>query len=213
MRCESSIIWFKFPIQWLGFKRRKFQGHGFILLWPQFLLPILTAPRLDKAERQQALDELLPIQREDFVGIFCAMQGKPVTVRLIDPPLYEFLPNQIELEKEMAVLESKGLSDPEKSKLLSKVRELHEMNPMLGLRGVRLSIMFPSIALMQTAAIVGAAAQNKKEGIDVNPEIMIPLIGHVNELKAMRGDLERVAKEPAATEEQEEASGGGRNRA
>ncbi|PQV63441.1 pyruvate phosphate dikinase [Abditibacterium utsteinense] len=170
-------------------------------------LPIVRRMVLaaDDAERQQALDELLPIQREDFVGIFRAMNGKPVTVRLIDPPLHEFLPNQIELEKEMAVLESKGLSDPEKSKLLSKVRELHEMNPMLGLRGVRLSIVFPGIVEMQTAAIVGAAAQVKKEGIDVNPEIMIPLIGHVNELKAVRGDLERVAKETAEKEGQEVA--------
>ncbi len=165
-------------------------------------LPIVRRMVLaaDDAERQQALGELLPIQREDFVGIFRAMQGKPVTVRLIDPPLHEFLPNQIELEKEMAVLESKGLSDPEKSKLLSKVRELHEMNPMLGLRGVRLSIVFPGIVEMQTAAIVGAAAQVKKEGIEVNPEIMIPLIGHVNELKAVRGDLERVAKATAQAE-------------
>ncbi len=170
-------------------------------------LPIVRRMVLaaDEAERQQALDELLPIQREDFVGIFRAMNGKPVTVRLIDPPLHEFLPNQIELEKEMAVLESKGLSDPEKSKLLNKVRELHEMNPMLGLRGVRLSIVFPGIVEMQTAAIVGAAAQVKKEGIDVNPEIMIPLIGHVNELKAVRGDLERVAKETAEAEGQEVA--------
>ncbi len=154
----------------------------------------------NEADRQAALDELLPIQREDFVGIFRAMNGKPVTIRLIDPPLHEFLPSQIELEKEMAVLESKGLSDPEKSALLSKVRELHEMNPMLGLRGVRLSIVFPGIVAMQTAAIVGAAAQVKKEGIEVNPEIMIPLIGHVNELTAVKGDLERVAKETAEAE-------------
>ncbi|RYX82256.1 pyruvate, phosphate dikinase [bacterium] len=153
-----------------------------------------------EADRQAALDDLLPIQREDFVGIFRAMNGLPVTVRLIDPPLHEFLPNQIELEKEIAVLDSKGISDPEKSKLLSKVRELHEMNPMLGLRGVRLSIVFPGIVAMQTAAIVGAAAQVKKEGIAVEPEIMIPLIGHVNELKAVRGDLERVAKETAEAE-------------
>ncbi|BCM89815.1 pyruvate, phosphate dikinase [Abditibacteriota bacterium] len=165
-------------------------------------LPIVRRMILaaNDADRQAALDELLPIQREDFVGIFRAMNGKPVTVRLIDPPLHEFLPSQIELEKEMAVLESKGLTDPDKSKLLSKVRELHEMNPMLGLRGVRLSIVFPGIVGMQTAAIVGAAAQVKKEGIEVNPEIMIPLIGHVNELKAVRGDLERVAQETADAE-------------
>jgi pyruvate,orthophosphate dikinase len=165
-------------------------------------LPIVRRMILaaDETARQAALDELLPIQREDFVGIFRAMNGLPVTVRLIDPPLHEFLPSQIELEKEMAVLESKGLSDPEKSTLLAKVRELHEMNPMLGLRGVRLSIVFPGIVAMQTAAIVGAAAQVKKEGIEVNPEIMIPLIGHVNELKAVRADLDRVAKETVEAE-------------
>ena len=131
------------------------------------------------------------------------MDGKPVTIRLIDPPLHEFLPNQIELEREMAVLDSKGLVDEEKSTLLNKVRELHEQNPMLGLRGVRLSIVFPGIVEMQTAAIVGAAAQVKAEGIDVQPEIMIPLIGHVNELKAVKGDLERVAKETAEKEGQQ----------
>jgi pyruvate,orthophosphate dikinase len=165
-------------------------------------LPIVRRMILanNEQERQAALDELLPIQREDFVGIFRAMAGKPVTVRLIDPPLHEFLPNQIELEKEMAVLEFQGKADAEKSALLQKVRELHEQNPMLGLRGVRLSIVFPGIVGMQTAAIVGAAAQVKKEGIEVLPEIMIPLIGHVNELTAVKGDLERVAKETADAE-------------
>jgi pyruvate,orthophosphate dikinase len=165
-------------------------------------LPIVRRMILanNEQERQAALDELLPIQREDFVGIFRAMAGKPVTVRLIDPPLHEFLPNQIELEKEMAVLEFQGKADAEKSALLQKVRELHEQNPMLGLRGVRLSIVFPGIVGMQTAAIVGAAAQVKKEGIEVLPEIMIPLIGHVNELTAVKGDLERVAKETAEAE-------------
>ncbi len=154
-------------------------------------------------DRQKALDELLPIQREDFVGIFRAMDGKPVTVRLIDPPLHEFLPNQMELEREMAVMESKGETDAEKSKILDKVRELHEQNPMLGLRGVRLSIVFPGIVEMQVAAIVGAAAQVKAEGIDVQPEIMIPLIGHVNELKVIKTQLERVARETADKEGQQ----------
>ena len=144
----------------------------------------------------------MPIQREDFVGIFRAMDGKPVTVRLIDPPLHEFLPNQMELEREMAVMESKGESDAEKTQLLNKVRELHEQNPMLGLRGVRLSIVFPGIVEMQVAAIVGAAAQVKSEGIEVQPEIMIPLIGHVNELKVIKAQLERVAQETADKEGQ-----------
>lgn len=165
-------------------------------------LPIVRRMILanNDAERKAALDELLPIQREDFVGIFRAMDGKPVTVRLIDPPLHEFLPNQIELEKEVALAEAKGEADAEKTALLSKVRELHEQNPMLGLRGVRLSIVLPGIVEMQTAAIIGAAAQVKKEGIDVHPEIMIPLVGHVNELTAVKGDLERVAKETLEAE-------------
>ncbi len=159
-------------------------------------LPIVRRMILaeDEASRQKALDELLPIQKEDFVGIFRAMDGKPVTVRLIDPPLHEFMPNQIELAKELAVMESKGQSDPEKSKLLNKVTEMHEMNPMLGLRGVRLSIVFPGIVEMQVAAIIGAAAQVKKEGIDVHPEIMIPLVGHINELTHVKTQLEAVAK-------------------
>jgi pyruvate,orthophosphate dikinase len=165
-------------------------------------LPIVRRMILanDEAERQKALDELLPIQREDFVGIFRAMAGKPVTVRLIDPPLHEFLPNQIELSKEVAVAQSKGQSDSEKEALLQKVEELHEQNPMLGLRGCRLSIVFPGIVEMQVAAIIGAAAQVKKEGVDVHPEIMIPLVGHINELTYVKNDLERVAK---ATQEKE----------
>jgi len=165
-------------------------------------LPIVRRMILadNEAARQAALDELLPIQREDFVGIFRAMNGLPVTVRLIDPPLHEFLPNQIELEKEIAVLHSQGKSDAEKEKLLRKVQEQHEQNPMLGLRGVRLSIVFPGIVEMQVAAIVGAAAQVKKEGIEVLPEIMIPLVGHINELTYVRNDLDRVAKETQEAE-------------
>jgi pyruvate,orthophosphate dikinase len=160
-------------------------------------LPIVRRMILadDETQRQAALDELLPIQREDFVGIFRAMAGKPVTVRLIDPPLHEFLPNQVELAKDVAVEAAAGKHDPEKQALLNKVNELHEQNPMLGLRGCRLSIVFPGIVEMQVAAIVGAAAQVKKEGVEVLPEIMIPLVGHINELTYVKNDLERVAKE------------------
>ena len=164
-------------------------------------LPIVRRMILSEgAERQAALDELLPIQREDFVGIFRAMKGLPVTIRLIDPPLHEFLPSQIELEKEVAVAQVQGKSNPEQEALLGKVRELHEQNPMLGLRGVRLSIVIPGIVEMQTKAIIGAAAQVKKEGIAVHPEIMIPLVGHINELTAVKGDLDRVAKQTLADE-------------
>ncbi len=165
-------------------------------------LPIVRRMILADTEeqRQGALDELLPIQREDFVGIFRAMADKPVTVRLIDPPLHEFLPNQIELSKEVALLQHRGESDAEKEALLNKVNELHEQNPMLGLRGCRLSIVFPGIVEMQVAAIIGAAAQVQKEGINVHPEIMIPLVGHINELTYVKNDLERVAKETLAKE-------------
>ena len=151
----------------------------------------------DETARQIALDKLLPVQREDFVGIFRAMQGLPVTIRLIDPPLHEFLPNHVELAVEVAVMKAKGETAglAEKEVLLKKVNELHEQNPMLGLRGCRLSIVFPGIVEMQVAAIIGAAAQLTKEGVEVHPEIMIPLVGHINELTHIKKALDRVAKE------------------
>ncbi|MBV9864879.1 MAG: pyruvate, phosphate dikinase [Abitibacteriaceae bacterium] len=148
----------------------------------------------DEAARQKALDQLLPIQTEDFVGIFRAMKGNPVTIRLIDPPLHEFLPNQVELATEVAVLHAEGKNDQAKETLLRKVNDLHEQNPMLGLRGCRLSIVFPGIVEMQVGAIIGAAAQLIKEGVEVHPEIMIPLVGHINELTHVKEDLEKVAK-------------------
>jgi pyruvate,orthophosphate dikinase len=155
----------------------------------------------DDAARQAALDKLRPMQQEDFLGIFRAMHGKPVTVRLIDPPLHEFLPNHTELAVEVALLREQGQSAElaEKEKLLRKVNEMHEQNPMLGLRGCRLSIVFPGIVEMQVAAIIGAAAQLVKEGVSVYPEIMIPLVGHINELTKIKGDLDRVAKATQAT--------------
>ena len=163
-------------------------------------LPIVRRMILaeDEAGRQAALDELLPIQKADFEGIFKAMDGRPVTVRLIDPPLHEFLPNHVELASEVAVLKAQGKSDPEKEKLLAKVNELHEQNPMLGLRGCRLSIVMPGIVAMQVAAIIGAAAEVKKSGQEVHPEIMIPLVGHINELTWIKSRLEKVAEETAA---------------
>jgi pyruvate, orthophosphate dikinase len=161
-------------------------------------LPIVREMILaeDDAARQVALDKLRPVQQEDFVGIFRAMHGKPVTIRLIDPPLHEFLPNHTELAVEIATMKAKGETEglEEKEKLLRKVNEMHEQNPMLGLRGCRLSIVFPGIVEMQVAAIIGAAAQLVKEGVDVHPEIMIPLVGHINELTHIKADLEKVAK-------------------
>ncbi|MGV8075479.1 MAG: pyruvate, phosphate dikinase [Syntrophobacteraceae bacterium] len=132
----------------------------------------------DLAGRERALAKLLPMQREDFKGIFRAMQGRPVTVRTLDPPLHEFLPHT---EKEIRKLaDDMGVAY---ETLQAKVESLHEMNPMLGHRGCRLGIVFPEITAMQARAILEAACEVKKEGIDVHPEIMIPLVGNVTELK------------------------------
>ncbi len=157
----------------------------------------------NEAERQAALDALLPLQREDFVGIFKAMGGRPVTIRLIDPPLHEFLPNEGELLVEVTELKCKDPNSPklpELEKMLTAVRQMHEANPMLGLRGCRLSIYMPGIVQMQVAAIIGAACELKKANIDVHPEIMIPLVGHVNELTWIKERLEATAKETMAKE-------------
>lgn len=140
-------------------------------------------------ERNAALDELLPMQREDFEGILEVMQGLPVTIRLLDPPLHEFLPDKEELLVEITKLqildpESKELK--EKEALLKKVRQLDEFNPMLGHRGCRLGMIHPEIYEMQARAVFYAVANLADKGIDAQPEIMIPLVGHVNELKEMR---------------------------
>jgi pyruvate, orthophosphate dikinase len=157
-------------------------------------------------ERQAALDQLLPFQRNDFKGIFSAMvnpktgEGYPVVIRLIDPPLHEFLPSYEDLLVEVTRLEAtngdaKQLA--EKKALLESVGAMREMNPMLGLRGCRLGLLFPEINVMQTRAILEAAAELAKEGKKIHPKIMIPLVGHVNELKEVRRQLEQVAQEIA----------------
>lgn len=140
-------------------------------------------------DRMAALDKLLPMQQGDFEGIFEAMQGNSVTIRLLDPPLHEFLPDKEELLVDVTKLK---ITDPaseelkEKELLLKKVRQLDEFNPMLGLRGCRLGMIHPEIYAMQAKAIFYAAAAVEDRGLTVNPEIMIPLVGHVNELKKMR---------------------------
>ncbi|MGC9795978.1 pyruvate, phosphate dikinase [Fervidobacterium riparium] len=142
-------------------------------------------------EREAALAELLPLQKEDFKGLFREMKGYPVTIRLIDPPLHEFLPHE---EEQMAEVAAQiGISVEELKKV---VEQLHELNPMLGHRGVRLVITYPEIAVMQTKAIILAAIELKKEeGIDVVPEIMIPLVGHINELKYIKDVVIKTADE------------------
>lgn len=148
-------------------------------------------------ERSAALDILLPHQRSDFAGLFEAMDGYPVIIRLIDPPLHEFLPSEEELLEEVITMRVKGETEglEEKEDLLKNVQSLHESNPMMGLRGVRLSIYMPEIVEMQVRAIFEAAAEKTKQGIIVKPEVMIPLTGTVNELNWIQPRLERIAKD------------------
>ena len=162
----------------------------------------------DPAVRDEALDALLPYQREDFSGLFREMDGLPVIIRLIDPPLHEFLPSREELSTRLAdckiklqhardlhqINELLNMID-ENQHMLKQVEKLHEANPMLGLRGVRLGIRMPELTKMQVRAIFEAACQCAAEGIDVHPEIMIPLTAHANELKRQRDTLEAVARE------------------
>ncbi|PLR98729.1 pyruvate, phosphate dikinase [Bacillus sp. T33-2] len=148
-------------------------------------------------QRKDALDELLPMQQGDFEGILEAMQGYPVTIRLLDPPLHEFLPDKEELLVEVTRLQILDPKSPELKKkelLLKKVRHLDEFNPMLGHRGCRLGMIHPEIYEMQAKAIFYAVARLADKGIDVKPEIMIPLVGHVNELKQMRQVVDDAAE-------------------
>jgi pyruvate,orthophosphate dikinase len=165
----------------------------------KFQEAILAEQRGDDAEFQRVLDEvLLPLQRSDFYGIFQAMDGLPVIIRLLDPPLHEFLPSLEELAAEVAVLHAQGKSDPARENLLATVREMHEFNPMLGLRGCRLGITMPALNTMQVRAIFEAACDAAREGVVVHPEVMIPLTAHVNELHKIQPLLEEVAKEVMA---------------
>ena len=149
----------------------------------------------DVETRQASLDKLLPFQRADFDGLFEAMTGLPVIIRLLDPPLHEFMPDERELLESVIEARIKGESVPEKEALLADIEALHESNPMMGLRGVRLSVMLPEIVSMQVRAIFEAAADVKLRGFDPHPEVMIPLTGHVNELHFIQPKLEKIAAE------------------
>ena len=138
-----------------------------------------------EADEQAALDALLPLQRQDFYGILAAMDGLPVTIRLLDPPLHEFLPDLVELSKEVAVAGRKV--DPARANVLRAVERLHEQNPMLGMRGVRLGMMKPGLYNMQVRAIMEAACRLKSEGKNPGVEIMIPLVGIEEEIRRARG--------------------------
>jgi pyruvate,orthophosphate dikinase len=152
----------------------------------------------NERDRRAALNELLPLQRADFYGVFKAMHGEAVTIRTIDPPLHEFLPKREDLMVEIARMEERGTKGnalDEKHALLRRVEQLHEFNPMLGHRGVRLGVTYPEITEMQTRAIIEAACQLAKEGTKCVPEIMIPLVGHVKELRDQKTIVDRVAKD------------------
>jgi len=197
-------------------KAREFGAEGIGLARTEHMffgeerLPIMQEMIMARTEeeRREALNKLLPMQRNDFVELFKAMEGFPVIIRLLDPPLHEFLPNREEIQQEINELklslksaESLRKMDEliskikEKEKLLSIINELHEFNPMLGFRGCRLGIIYPEIYEMQVKAIIEAAIQVTLENMEIYPEIMIPLVGHVNELKYLKDKLDETIKE------------------
>ena len=167
------------------------QGIGLCRTEHMFLGPrrkIVERVILSRTEdqRAKALDELLPLQRQDFTEILEAMDGLPVTIRLLDPPLHEFLPDLTDLSVRVAVSEATGEPDKEAAMLLSEVRRLHEQNPMLGMRGVRLGVVVPGLFELQVRAIAEAVATLRKRGLDPQPEIMVPLVAAVQELELVR---------------------------
>ncbi len=188
---EDSARAVRFGAQGIGLTRTE---HMFLGERRQLVERLILAD--DDETRQSALDALEPLQQGDFVEILEAMDGLPVTIRLLDPPLHEFLPDLTELTVK-AALTGDAASDKDK-KLLDAVRRLHEQNPMLGLRGVRLGLVVPGLYAMQVRAIAHAAAQRVRDGGDPHPEIMIPLVGAVQELELAREETERVLAEVAA---------------
>jgi pyruvate,orthophosphate dikinase len=161
------------------------------------LVERLILARTD-AERDQALEALRPLQRADFLELFREMNGLPVTVRLIDPPLHEFLPALEELSVRVAVGKERGEDVKREEEMLAAVRRMHEQNPMLGLRGVRLGLAVPGLFALQVRAIVEAAVALAGEGGDPRPEIMVPLVGAVQELETVRTEAEKIVAEVVA---------------
>ncbi len=149
----------------------------------------------NKEEREEALNHLLPMQQEDFYNMFKALGEFPMTIRLLDPPLHEFLPSKDELIEKVATKKAKNEDFKADEKMLGIVENLSESNPMMGLRGCRLGLLYPEINEMQVKAIIQAAIDAKKEGVNVKPEIMVPLVGTVNELKEARKIIEQTANE------------------
>lgn len=157
---------------------------------------ILSAPESD--ERQAAFNELEKLQKQDFLEMLEVMDGKAMTVRLIDPPLHEFMPALIELETKVAVGKATGTLDPADEAMLVEVRRMHEQNPMLGLRGVRLGIYLPGLFALQIRALCEAAADLVARGLNPRPEIMVPLVGSVRELQLVREEAEGIIASVAA---------------
>jgi len=191
---DQADVAYQFGARGIGLCRTEhmFFGEGRIAIVQRMILAD------NEADRRAALAELLPMQRSDFYGVFKAMHGSPVTIRTIDPPLHEFLPKREDLMVEIATMEATGKAGAEleeKKRLLARVEELHEFNPMLGHRGVRLGITYPEITEMQARASIEAACQLAKEGIKAVPEIMIPLVGDVRELRDQKAVVVRVADE------------------
>jgi pyruvate,orthophosphate dikinase len=191
----DALTAFAFGAEGIGLARTEHMFFG-----PE-RLPIVKEMILadNEADRRKALDKLLPFQRKDFYEFFREMQGNPVTIRTIDPPLHEFLPRREDLMVELAELRVKPRKNKAKivevETLLARVNQLSEFNPMLGHRGCRLGISYPEITEMQTRAIFEAACQLTREGRKVRPEIMVPLVGHVNELANQKEIIDRVAAE------------------
>jgi pyruvate, orthophosphate dikinase len=190
---EDAELGRKFGAEGIGLARTE---HMFLGDRKQIVQDMILAE--DEAGRLAPLEQLMKVQTEDYLGIFAAMDGLPVTVRLLDPPLHEFLDSPRDLAVEVARMECTGAdaaSLAAKKKLLSLVDSMHEQNPMLGLRGCRLGIMYPEIYGMQVRAITLAACQLRKAGKDPRPEIMIPLVSVVTELETLRAESEKIVAE------------------
>ena len=183
---DQAQIALAFGAEGIGLCRTEhmFFGEGKI----EPMREMIVADNLE--DRKKALLKLLPIQKEDFIGIFKAMNGLPVTVRTLDPPLHEFLPHDEKEIKKMA-----GVMGVDAEKVRTKIEYLKELNPMLGLRGCRLGILYPEITEMQARAIFSAACEVKKQGTNVLPEVMIPLVGNVNELKQQASIVRKTAED------------------
>ncbi|HEY5186894.1 MAG TPA: pyruvate, phosphate dikinase [Actinomycetes bacterium] len=183
----------RFGAQGVGLARTE---HMFLGDRRSLVEDLILAPTA--AGQQHSLDALVPLQKSDFIEILSAMDGLPVTIRLIDPPLHEFLPDLTDLSVEVAVGEEQGKDMARRHKLLDAVRRLHEANPMLGLRGVRLGLVIPGLFGMQVRAIAEAAAQLRAAGHDPRPQVMIPLVGAVQEFDLVRARADEVIAEVAA---------------